>query len=311
MAVGNIVLAAAPVFGVALGARAVIGYGAGLAFIFGPSIARAQGGVRGLGIFGASVMAGIGLALLVGGVLEDVGVDWRLAIVLAGVVGTLALPLLPHHVDVARPNPHEPGIAMRLIRSGRLWRLTVIFLGSLGIPVVVSAWLVYYLSVDGGESVATAGLLSFIVFGVATVVRVIGGRLDHRGVPRGAIMGISPFFAAAGLAALAIEPTITIAVPAAILMGVGFALPYASIFDEAQRLFPERPVSSLSFAQIGANGVPVVLIPLVGAMLANDLSELAWLMLAAIVAAGGLLNIRPSARSSDPAPTTTASVDEI
>ena len=35
--VGNVILAVAPAFGVALGARALIGYGAGLAFIFGPA----------------------------------------------------------------------------------------------------------------------------------------------------------------------------------------------------------------------------------------------------------------------------------
>ena len=110
-------------------------------------------------------------------------------------------------------------------------------------------------------------------------------------------MGTAPLLAAAGLAALAIGPTIEIAVPAAILMGAGFALPYASMFDEVQRLFPERPVSAISFAQIGANGAPVALVPLVGALLSAGLSEAAWLMLAAIVAAGGLLNMRPGASS--------------
>ncbi len=295
IAIGNVILAAAPTFGIALGARAVIGYGAGLAFIFGPAIARERGGVRGLGIFGASVMAGIALALVIGGVLQDVGVDWRLAIVIAAVVGALALPVLPRHVDVARPATHEPGIAGRLLRSGPLWRLTVIFMGALGIPVVVSAWLVYYLSVEGGESIATAGLLAFVIFAIAAAVRIVGGRLDDRGVSRGAIMGTAPLLAAAGLAALAIGPTIEIAVPAAILMGAGFALPYASMFDEVQRLFPERPVSAISFAQIGANGAPVALVPLVGALLSAGLSEAAWLMLAAIVAAGGLLNMRPGA----------------
>jgi DHA1 family inner membrane transport protein len=292
--VGNIALALAPSFGVALGARAVIGWGAGLAFIFGPAIARAEGGVRLLGIFGASVMVGMAAALGLGGVLQDLGVDWRIAVLLAALIGVLALPLLPAHVDVAQPRPREPGVALRLLRSGGLWRLTLVFLGSLGVPVVVSAWLVYYLSVDGDASTASAGLLSFLVFGLAATMRILGGRLDHRGVPRGWLTGLAPLLAAAGLAALAIEPTMAVALPAAVLMGVGFALPYASIFDQAQRLFPERPVSAISFASIGPNGVPIVLTPLIGLLLAGGLGEAAWLLLAAIVAIGGLANLRPA-----------------
>jgi nitrate/nitrite transporter NarK len=172
--------------------------------------------------------------------------------------------------------------------------LTLVFLGSLGVPVVVSAWLVYYLSVDGDASTASAGLLSFLVFGLAATMRILGGRLDHRGVPRGWLTGLAPLLAAAGLAALAIEPTMAVALPAAVLMGVGFALPYASIFDQAQRLFPERPVSAISFASIGPNGVPIVLTPLIGLLLAGGLGEAAWLLLAAIVAIGGLANLRPA-----------------
>ena len=290
---GNLILAASPAFGVALGARAIVGYGAGLAFIFGPSIARVTGGVRMLGVFGASVMAGIGLALLLGGILEDAGLDWRVQILIAALVGVLALPLLPRRVEVAKPSPQQSGLG-RMVRSGALWRLTILFMASLGVPTVVSAWLVYYLSVNGGESVATAGLLSFVVFAIATAVRVLGGRLDHRGMPRGALLGIAPLFAATGLAGLAIEPSLSIAIPAAVLMGAGFALPYASMFDQAQLLFPERPVSALSFAQLGANGGPIILIPLVGALLADGLPEVAWLMLAALVALGGLLNLRPA-----------------
>ena len=292
--VGNVILASAPVFGMALGARALVGYGAGLAFIFGPAIARTLGGVRMLGIFGASVMAGIALALVIGGVLEQIGVDWRLAILLAAVVGVLALPLLPRHVEVASPQRRETGVAMTLLRSGPLWRLTMVFMATLGVPTVVGAWLVYYLNVNGGESVATAGLLSFLIFAIATAVRVLGSRLDHRGISRGLLIGISPLLAAAGLAALAIEPTIRIAIPAAVLMGVGFSIPYAAMFDQVQHLFPERPISALSFSQMGANGGPIILVPLVGALLAGGLAELAWLMLAAIVAGGGLLNLRPA-----------------
>ena len=157
---------------------------------------------------------------------------------------------------------------------------------------------------EGDESTAVAGLLSFLIFGVAAVMRIVGGRLDHRGVSKAVLMGLTPMIAAAGLAALAIEPTIEVAIPAAVMIGTGLALPYAAMFDEAQRLFPKRPVSAIAFASVGANGSPALLIPLVGVLFADGLLELAWLMLAAIVAVGGLANLRlkSSAGPSDSGP---------
>lgn len=292
---GNVIFALAPTLGVAFGGRVLAGYGVGITVVVGPAIARAMGGVRGVGIFGAAIMIGIGLALGIGGVLENAGVDWRIAVLLAAAISVLALPFLPRHIDVARPGRREPGILRDLLRSAPLWRLCLVFLGSLGVSVTVGAWLVYYLSVEGDESTAVAGLLSFLIFAVAAVMRLVGGRLDHRGVSKSVLMGLTPLIAAGGLAALAIEPTIEIAIPAAVMIGTGLALPYAAMFDEAQRLFPKRPVSAIAFASVGANGSPALLIPFVGVLFADGLLELAWLMLAAIVAIGGLANLRSGA----------------
>ncbi len=301
---GNVIFALAPTLGVALGGRVVAGYGVGITVVVGPAIARAMGGVRGVGVFGAAIMVGIGLALGVGGVLENAGVDWRIAVLLAGAISVLALPFLPRHVDVPRPGRREPGIALELLRSARLWRLSAVFLGTLGVSVTVGAWLIYYLSVEGDESTAVAGLLSFLVFAVAAVMRVVGGRLDHRGVPKSVLIGLTPLIAAAGIVTLAIEPTIEVAIPAAVMIGTGLALPYAAMFDEAQRLFPKRPVSAIAFASVGANGSPALLIPLLGVLFADGLLELSWLLLAAIVAIGGLANLRSGAaagpRAGDP-----------
>ena len=94
-----------------------------------------------------------------------------------------------------------------------------------------------------------------------------------------------------------------VAIPAAIMIGIGLALPYAAMFDEAQRLFPKRPVSAIAFASVGANGAPVLLIPLVGVLFADERSELAWLMLAAIVAIGGLANLRSRVAPAPSTPT--------
>jgi MFS family permease len=70
---GNIIFALAPTLGVALGGRVIAGYGVGSTVVVGPAIARAMGGVRGVGIFGAAIMIGIALALGIGGLLENAG----------------------------------------------------------------------------------------------------------------------------------------------------------------------------------------------------------------------------------------------
>ena len=100
-----------------------------------------------------------------------------------------------------------------------------------------------------------------------------------------------------GNVVLAAAPVFGVALGARALIGYGAGL--ASMFDEVQRLFPERPISALSFAQIGSNGAPAALTPLVGALLAAGLPEVAWLMLAAIAAAAGLLNMRPGVAAPD------------
>ncbi len=301
--VGNLVFALAPTFEVAVGGRLVVGYGVGLGVIYGPALARATAGVRGVGIYGAVVMAGIAVALGLGGVLENIGVDWRVSAAIAALAGVLALPLLPRHIDVPRPGRREPGIAREILRSRALWRLWLVFLGTLGMSVTVGAWLVFYLTVEGNEAIAVAGLLSFLIFAVAAPARIIGGRLDHRGVPRRVLIGAALLLAAAGIAALAIKPTIAIALPATVMMGIGWSLPYAAMFDEAQRLFPKRPLSAIAFTSVGANGAPILLIPLIGVLFASDLHEVAWLMVAAIVAIGGLANLglqdQPRSESED------------
>ena len=77
-----------------------------------------------------------------------------------------------------------------------------------------------------------------------------------------------------------------------LLMGVGFALPYAVMMDAAQQLFPDRATTTLALIQTGPNVVPIFVIPLVGAALDNGHAPLAFVALAAFVAAAGAVNLR-------------------
>ncbi|MCB0831431.1 MAG: hypothetical protein KDB64_10935, partial [Solirubrobacterales bacterium] len=74
---GNLIIAATPDFlGVAVG-RILPGLGFALTTTVGVVWARHEGGVKLVGVFGAAIQMGIALSLLVGSVLFDQGVDWR------------------------------------------------------------------------------------------------------------------------------------------------------------------------------------------------------------------------------------------
>jgi predicted MFS family arabinose efflux permease len=295
---GNVLIAIAPAFWVAFAGRMVVGMGVALALVIGPAIARAEGGVRLISVFGASVMFGVAAALGVGGLLVDSGASWQLTFWISAAVAITALPLLPRHVEVRPPGHIPPDIVRRLIESAPEWRLLALFAAALGIPMVIGAWFNHYLITDGGVSAGVAGLVAFTLFGVSTAVRLASGRLAASGFSPRLMAGVAPLIAAAGVTLLAVEPSVGGAIPAAVLMGFGFALPYAVMYDEAERLFPEAPVASLSFLSSGANVIPAIAIPLVGGALDSGHGEGALLVLAALVVIGGLANLRPAARPS-------------
>jgi hypothetical protein len=107
--------------------------------------------------------------------------------------------------------------------------------------------------------------------------------------------------AAGGLAALGVTKSLAAASLAVVLMGVGFALPYAVTIDMAERLFPGRAAATLAIVQTGPNVVPIVVIPLVGSALGSRHGTAAFLILAAFVAAVAIANLRQPPESA-PAP---------
>jgi MFS family permease len=300
-AAGNVVLALAPAFWVLMVGRVIAGFGVALAVVVGPAIARSMGGMRTLSVFGGSVMFGVAAALLVGGLLVDVGANWRVTFALSALLAIVALPLMPERVEVRPPGHIPDGIVKRLIESAPEWRLLLLFAGVLGIPLVVSAWLSHYLTAAGGLTPGVAGILAFLLFGISTVVRLGSGRLAARGFSPTALAGVAPLVGSVGMVLMSVEPSLAGALPGVVLMGIGFALPYAVMYDEAERLFPSAPVASLSFLTSGANVIPIFAAPLVGAALEHGSGEEGMLALTAFVVLAGIANLRPAAGRADPA----------
>jgi fucose permease len=227
--------------------------------------------------------------------MEDLGVDWRWAFALSALVGVSALPLLPRHSEAQTPK-HEPlrEVLIEAATSVRFWRLQGIAIPAFSIPIVIGAWFVHYLVVEGGVAPGAAGLIGFLVFAVSAVSRDLGGQLLARGAPSGLLSFGGLAAGAAGVAVLALEPSVGGGIASAVLMGFGLSLPYAVVYDQGVRVLLESPVGGLGVTQATSNSFPIAVTPLLGAALAAGDGEAAWLAIAAFVFIGGLLNLRPA-----------------
>jgi hypothetical protein len=84
--------------------------------------------------------------------------------------------------------------------------------------------------------------------------------------------------------------------------GIGFALPYGIAIVQAQRLYPSEPTEPVALVTLVGTAVPVPLVPLIGSLLDDGYGAEVFLVLAALVALAGGLNLRPVEGSLEPEP---------
>lgn len=291
---GNVIFAISSVFaGLALG-RLLPGLGFASINTLGAVWARNSGGVRLLGVFGASIQLGIALALLVGSALSDLGVDWRVGFAISAALGAAALIAIPPQTDTATPQRRgETGFLRAAVRHARVYRLALLFVSIYGVPMILSAWLIEYLLLEGDVAKTLAGVASFLLFGLSAAMRILGAQLQQRGVPH-ALLGGALALAAIGLAALTLDPVAAIAFAGITLVALGFGVPYATAMSEAQDLYPEEPSEPMALMTLLALLPPIVAIPIVGQALDNGHGELAFGILAAFVLFAAAANLRRS-----------------
>ena len=299
-AVGNLVFAASPnIAGLVVG-RALSGFALGIAVVHGPVFARVTGGVVRVAVFGAAIQLGIAGGLGLSAILTDAGVDWRFTFLLSALVAASSVPALLRHEEISYERGRGTGFIRPALRSTRVWRLGALFISIFSVPLILGSWLVHYLEVDSGLATATAGVLSFLMFGVSAAAREVGGRLAQRGFSPALLAGGAPFLAAIGLAILALEDSLAFAVVAVIAAGVGFAIPYGMAMVQAQRLYPTEPTEPVALVSLVGTAIPVPLVPLIGSLLDDGYGSEVFLVMAAIVAISGILNLRPVTGSLEP-----------
>lgn len=295
-AIGNLIIAVGDSFAVLATGRVIAGIAFGGAAVFIPAYARAMGGVRLLGVFGAGLTLGVAASLLLGSVLEGGDVDWRVAFVITAALALISLPLLPNErVEIKRAPSEGEGLAREALTSGAWWRVELLGNTTLDIPLVVGAWLVHYLTTGDGLSPATAGGLGFALFGISALMRDIAGRLTAAGTSPSVLVLGGLTTAAAGLVLLGQGRSLGLVALAIVLIGVGLSLPYPLYYDEAERVLPDRPIGSLGLLQVGNGVFPIPVVPLFGAALASGDADLAFAALAAFTLGSAALNARPAA----------------
>ena len=299
---GNVIFALGDSVAVLAVGRVLAGLAFGLAAVFVPTYARAMGGVKMVGLFGAGLTLGVAGALLLGSILQGAGVDWRVAFWITAALGALALPILPNEaVPVHRAASEGEGLVREALTNQAWWRVQLLGIATLDLPLIVGAWLVHYLATEVSMSAAVAGVLSFALFGISAVMRDVAGRVTAAGASASLLVIVGLAVGAGGLVLLGQSETTGVALIAIVLMGVGLSLPYPLYYDEAERVLPDRPIGSLGLMQVGAGVFPIPVIPAFGAALAAGNSDLAFAALAAFAVFTLLLNARPPVRPARPA----------
>jgi hypothetical protein len=77
-----------------------------------------------------------------------------------------------------------------------------------------------------------------------------------------------------------------------VAIAAGFALPNAVMMLAAQRLWPHEPADPVALMSMLGSGIPIAVIPVFGAALADGNGDIAFIAMAAFVALAGLLNAR-------------------
>jgi MFS transporter, NNP family, nitrate/nitrite transporter len=265
VAAGNALLLVDAEIGLAVVGRLVVGLGSGAGFVAGLDLVRAGGAGAVLhGAYGGATMAGGGLALVVVPPLT-VATSWRAAYASALLLALVAMAAAAFVRGLTPVGRSARGV----VRDPRLLPLGALQAATFGLAVVAGNWVVPLLEHEG-EGAAVAGALGGLVLLAGIVTRPLGGSLvHHRPRQRDVLLAGSLAAVALGALLLALGGPVWLSGLGALALGLAAGLPFAAIFEAAQRLRPDAPGAAV--ALVNACGVFAVLVgtPLAG--LAFDL----------------------------------------
>lgn len=257
---GNALLLVSTSVGPAAIGRLVVGLGSGAGFVAGLDLVRAGGGGPTLqGLYGGATMAGGGLALLIVPPLTD-ATSWRAAYASGLVIAVVAAFFVLGVRGLPRVGRSRRGV----LRDPTLLPLGALQVATFGLAVIAGNWIVPLLERDGAAS-TTAGALGSFVLLAGIVTRPLGGALMHRWPRRQTALVRGSLVAVAGGALLiAAGGPLWFSALGSLALGLAAGLPFAVIFESAQRLRPDAPGAAIALVNGCAVLAVVIGTPLVG-----------------------------------------------
>src|SRR6266516_919088 len=239
LVLGGILLPLIPDITWILLCRAIVGFGAGGAFVAGAGVAASMGKHSSLaqGLYGGSVQIGSGLGLLVTPLLYA-WFGWRGAflfwglLAISGVIGWLFI-----NDNQQAPAPTKVDLRAGL-RSPSVWTLGLSHMGTFGLGNAIAAWIAVYLVHQYGLTLGLAATLGSIALLTGMFFRPLGGILIARRII-GAIplLRVGTILGFLGVPLLAIPLRFPpLAVVGMGLIAIGATIPYTSVLNEAARL---------------------------------------------------------------------------
>jgi MFS family permease len=262
-AIGNAMLLLDAGFELALVGRAIVGLGSGAAFVSGLDLVRAGGGGAALqGLYGGATMAGGGLALMIVPPLTD-ATSWRAPYWSAALLALLAAP----PVLAARGLPRVGHAGAWVLHDRELLPIGFLQAATFGLAVVAGNWVVPLIERQGASSTAAGlagGLILFVGIATRPAGGILAGRISGRLLVAAALVGTST-----GSLLLSLGLSFPVSAAGAFVLGLMAGLPFAVIFEAAQRVRPDAPGAAIALVNACA-----VLTILVGTPLAGLAFEL-------------------------------------
>jgi nitrate/nitrite transporter NarK len=239
LVVGGVLLSLIPNITWILLCRAIIGFGAGGAFVAGAGVAASMGKYSPLaqGLYGGSVQIGSGFGLLITPLLYG-WIGWRGAFLFWGLFAILAIIawlFINDGQEVHVPTKVDVGVGLR---SPAVWTLGLAHMGTFGLGNAIAAWIAVYLAHQYGLTLGLAATLGSIALLTGMFFRPLGGILIGRRII-GAIplLRVGTIMGFAGVTLLAIPLRLPpLAIAGMGLIAIGATIPYTSVFNEAARL---------------------------------------------------------------------------
>jgi len=287
-ATGAALFASAPVYSVAIAAKALQGLGSAVAFVSAQRYIAGLYGERrshfGLGLYGSGFPLGSGLALIAMPALAQLLGGWRAAFAIEAAVIAAVLVAWLAAPDVAATRP--PGDMRDALRCRNCWATFLEHAGGFGLGFSAATWITVYLLREFSLPLTIAGLLGSGLLLMAVAGRTGGGWLSARGhlgsraTMRTAAMAI---LAGAALLALPGRPLV-VALLGALLVGIGVGIPYAAVFNTAAASLPSAPGAAQGLAATGGTAGAMVGAPVMGFAVQTYGFAAAWAYLGVVAA---------------------------